>query len=156
MKPNARFTLRSLLIVVTLICTWLGWRYTNQRVRQRDVCRQLVAAALMSEHLSSAIDDGGSTASVMASFSFDVGGPYIANFIKPDGTIKGGEGIDRFEEELIGKLPTTVPDNGADIFFEVQRFGSYRFYQPIWAGTKCSACHSPGSLVAIVRIEVQQ
>lgn len=155
-----RFSLRAMLVVVALICTWLGWRYTTQRLRQRDVCRELVSATLTSLHAVNVFEHDPDTGKAMSDLvaSFDYGRPYVADFIMPDGTLKSGNAIDDRERDLLQRVTSGKPANKRDEFYEFQRLGTYRFYQPIWAVKKsCSACHPPaGSLVAIVRVEVKR
>lgn len=138
-------------VVVTLICTWLGWRCTTQRLRQRDVCRELVSATLWSLQVVKVFEPDPNNAKGMSNLiaAFHYGRPYATDFVMPDGTLKSGNVIDDRERDLLERVTSGNLANKRDDFCEFQRLGTYRYYQPIWADKKdCSVCHPAGSLVA--------
>ena len=151
-----RFSLRALLVFITVMCVWLGWRFTNQRLRQRDVCRELVSATLVSLHVVAFEPDPENQMQMSKLLaSFDYRRPYVTDFILPDGALKSGAAIDDYELELLETVAKTKPSNSPSTFYERQSLGTYRYYQPIWSGKNCSICHPPaGGLIAVTSVKV--
>jgi hypothetical protein len=143
-----RFSLRTLFILVTIICVALAWNLFERRERQRLLCSQLVDKVLVSKHWAADQKSGGYAAFV-SQFASELGSQseYISSFLHLNGTLDDGKPIDDFEKQILAKW-SSVPSTAVPLTSETAEsssllHGSFVYYQAIRAKQSiCISCHS--------------
>jgi hypothetical protein len=142
-----RFSVRTLLIVVTLICTWLGWDVYSRRAHNRQFCDQELDRVLVATHWK-ATEDTKETKQLAEYWSDELSSRSNCKtaFLMPDGKFTDGAAADSYEQDLLKTwLGTGSPAPGAHSE-HVERdtwFGnSFVYYKAIRAKQSCIQCHS--------------
>jgi len=174
MKFKPRFSLRTLLLVVTLICPILAWwKYAVTLQYYRTICSQAVAGDLNQRHWQ-AVSSGSRTQSLPPPSLFgltswnDQGPPlgWNVGLILPGGTFRGGSIPDDFEKQLLFNWtrPRGRANNASDETAERNRVvGQFTYYKAIRATSeKCAFCHAAngdihvGDLIAVAKVTSPQ
>lgn len=163
-----QFSLRSLLLIVTLLCVYFGWQVSQARLRQRTLADQLVDQILVQEHFH-AIEANPQINTLVTSLTSDLTSdtPYTFGFLLADGTFKDGTTADEFEQQFVRDVSGSPPGKGNNTADTVERrlfgAGPFRYYRAVRAKKSCLVCHrglgsSPalaaGDLMAVVKIQL--
>jgi hypothetical protein len=167
MKFRPRFSLKMLLLIVTLVCIGLAaWKIYGERQRQRQLCDQLVDRVMLSKHwLASADNQVRAITAAMANELASQSG-YVSSVLRPDGTFNNGKAPDKFEKQILSEWSSTA-GSGAPAIPETAESASllnrsFVFYKAIRAQRLCSECHGQltgtrfeiGDLIGIMKIEL--
>jgi hypothetical protein len=167
--PPPRFGLSTLFVVVTLICMWLAWQFTEANKYRRRLYDEIIAHYLTQIHLAALSEQSANWTS-----QFDLGGKYQTSVLLPTGLFKDQTAAAAFEKQLLAQWPKT--STGATPTNEFADHGSTH-YRAIRAGAACVRCHSltssakvnvgtigvvvqpkpvnVGDLIAIIKVELQ-
>ncbi len=152
-----RYSLRTLFVVVTLLCVWFAWE--NQRERTA-VYANVIDYALVKVHwLASETDPVKKEVIGELSRTLQTRSRLRYQFLRPDGSFADGSSGDQFEKSLLARFSDMKTNARQTANRRVG--GRYIYYQAIRAEASCTNCHSnatggssaPGDLVAIIKVD---
>jgi hypothetical protein len=160
MQRLLRYSLRTLFVVVTVLCVWFAWENRRNRLA---VYEDLVDYALVKVHwVAWESDPQGKELIGEMARTLQTRSRLGYRFLRPDGSFSDGSSGDQYEKSLLAQFANTksaphYPRETAD-----RRVGGrYIYYEAIRAKASCTNCHSnatggssaPGDLVAIIKVE---
>jgi hypothetical protein len=146
-RLRPRFSVRTLLIFVTLICIGLGWGMHSRRAHYRQVCVQQLDRVLLTAHWK-ATQDTENAKELTELLAGDLGSNLncATIFLRPDGKFTDGTAADSYEQDLLKSwIGNVAPAQGApaDNADRDSSFGnSFVYYKAIRATRICLGCHS--------------
>jgi hypothetical protein len=152
-----RYSLRTLFVVVTVLCTWFAWENRRERLA---LYQNVIDYALVKVHwVASETDPQKKELIGEMSRTLQTRSRLKYQFLRPNGSFADGSSGDQYEKSLLARFSDTKTDarQTAD-----RRVGGRRiYYQAIRAKPSCTNCHSnttggpsaPGDLVAIIKVE---
>jgi hypothetical protein len=168
MKFRPRFSLKMLLLTVTLVCVGLAaWKIYGERQRQRQLCDQLVDKVLLTKHWVASADTQlhAITAAMANELTSQAG--YVSSVLRPDGTFDNGKAADKFEKQILSEWSSTAGSDAPTIPETAEPASllnrSFVFYKAIRAQQRlCIDCHGQisnarfemGDLIGIMKIEL--
>ncbi len=160
-----RFSLRTLLIAITVLCVWLAWRADRERERQRFLCSTVIDNALLSIHWQHVSEDLAAIRPAIAKFAQDLTERQTVRhtFLRPGDNSNLGVTLNDLEHTLLSDWSSSGSSVFSEEFLVRKSFfdGSFTYYKAIRARkAMCVSCHQNavsniGDLIAIVRIEIE-
>ena len=99
-----RFSIKTLLLVVTLICVALAWKLYYERQRNRTICSQFADNALLSKHwVKDQNDNNFSQFTTQWAKDLSSDSASVTSFLHTDGTLDDHKPCTAFEKQILAK-----------------------------------------------------